>query len=288
MSTSFDLSTPENPVPLEIYARIFENAPSPLAILEQEGRWVTANACLRELLGPRVASGEDWLLSVQAPDEVLLAHKAALAGTPQRQVPVVWLDAEQEIQALATLQLLDAGKEWVLLSLQVLPGSHTPGIRDSVTGLIGHALFMDRLNLALARKRRNHTELALMMLTIDNLVPLASEQGPRISDAITQVMSERLQLCVRKSDSVARLGTDSFALLFEEVGTSLEAITLAGKVFDSLRMDVVLPEGVFQMNISIGAVMARPDQDTWELVRQADQALYQAQQNGGNTYELIL
>ncbi len=272
-----------------LYEQVFNQSFHPMALLDNQGKWLQANQSLQTLLGDIWGPGQDWLLAVQGADELSLAQASALAGEAQRQIPIVWIKGEQEVQALASIQRLDNVQPTVLLlMLQVLPGSSAAGIRDPLTGLIGHALFMDRLHLALARKRRNRTELAMMMISIDNLVPISSEQGGHIADLLLQATSERLQSCVRRSDSLARLGGDSFAIMLEEVGTSLEAITLAGKLCDSLRQEIVLQGTVFQLDVSLGAVMARSDQEAWELVRQADQALYQAQQNGGNTYEIVM
>ncbi len=276
------------PVSSEVFVHAFEQVPVPLALLDHLGRWLVANASMREILGTRLHPGDDWLLCLESPDEVALAQKAALDGEAQTQIPVQWTASEQALEALASLRCLDGHEPRLLLSLQVLPGSLTPGIQDTVTGLIGHALFMDRLNLAMARQRRNRTELSLMMVSVDNLVPIGAQQGPSIADAVIQEVASRIQSCVRRSDSLARLGGDSFALLFEEVGNSLEAIALAGKIFDALRQEVVLDEGTFSLDVSIGTVMARGEQETWQLMQKVDQALYQAQKNGGNTYELVV
>ncbi len=282
------IRTEDTNVPSDVFVHAFEQVPVPLAILDQQGRWRVANACMRDILGMRIQAGDDWLLCLENPDEMAAAQKSALEGEPQTQIPVQWTASEQALEALASLRRLDGKEPGLLLSLQVLPGSLTPGIQDTVTGLIGHALFMDRLNLAMARQRRNRSELSLMMVSVDNLVPIGAQQGPSTADAIVQEVADRIQSCVRRSDSLARLGGDSFALLFEEVGNSLEAIALAGKIFDALRQDVVLDEGTFSLDISIGTVMARGEQETWQLMQKVDQALYQAQKNGGNTYEMVV
>ncbi len=267
-----------------LYQQAFTQSLQAQALLDEQGRWLELNAALRALLGEGQAPGQALSLSLDPqPDwDELLAQLRA--GAVLRQLPWNFRLADQELSTLVSLQALSGSKPLrILLSLQVLPEEGGDGIRDELTGLAGHALFMDRLQLALTRSRRNKTAVAVMMISVDDYAPRLAARGQAQADELLRQVASSLRDSVRRSDTLARLGGDVFALILEEVGTSLEAITLAAKICDSLDQvrDLQMPQGV-----SIGGVMAHADSTPWDLIRRADEALREAQRHPGHAYEM--
>jgi len=88
---------------------------------------------------------------------------------------------------------------------------------DSLTGLPNRLLFIDRLNMAIVRVRRNRQYLAVMMLDLDNFKDINDSLGHYVGDQLLQSVSNRLAGLLRKGDTVARMGGDEFMLLLSEI-----------------------------------------------------------------------
>ena len=267
-----------------LHQQIFMQSMNALALLDEHACWWQVNDNLQRLLGTAARVGEPVQASLEATANFAESFASAVAGTPVRQLPWAWRLDGEELNTLVALQRVEGVQPVrVLMSLQVLPESEGNGIRDALTGLAGHALFMDRLQLALTRSRRNKTAVAVMMISVDDYVPCRSERGENEADALLVRVAARLSASVRRSDTLARLGGDVFALVLEEVGSSLEAITLAAKICDGLDQDDTVS---LQQGVSIGGVMAHADATPWDLIRRADEALREAQRHPGNAYEM--
>ncbi len=167
---------------------------------------------------------------------------------------------------------------------------------DTLTRLPNRALFMDRLNHALARARRSGNLVAVLFLDLDNFKVINDSLGHRVGDQLLIMVSERLQQCVRPEDTVSRLGGDEFTVLFEDV-TELRAVTrVADRIAEQLEAPIILGghdqlrtsslEGheVF-ITASIGiAVQASIDEHPDDLLRKADVAMYEAKSKGKARY----
>lgn len=158
---------------------------------------------------------------------------------------------------------------------------------DPLTGLANRHLFVDRVQQALARQARNHTRIALMLVDMDHFHEINDKHGDEIADKVLHEVAVRLRRTVRRTDTLARFSGDDFVVLLEEIGTQLDALSLAGKVIDHLNEPIVIDALTIQITASIGiAITERTDGDSRELLREATQALHQAQALGGNTYHL--
>lgn len=158
---------------------------------------------------------------------------------------------------------------------------------DPLTGLANRHLFVDRVQQALARQARNHTRIALMLVDMDHFHEINDKHGDEIADKVLHEVAQRLRHTVRRTDTLARFSGDDFVVLLEEIGNQLDALSLAGKVIDHLNEPIVIDDLTIQITASIGiAITERTDGDSRELLREATQALHQAQALGGNTYHL--
>jgi diguanylate cyclase (GGDEF)-like protein/PAS domain S-box-containing protein len=156
---------------------------------------------------------------------------------------------------------------------------------DALTGLANRRLFEDIEQQALARSQRLHELVALMFLDLDKFKPVNDSLGHGIGDQLLLAVAERLSAAIRRSDCVARIGGDEFAVLVPGLEDSSIAAMLAAKLVDAIARPFVIAEHRIQIASSIGIAMFPTDsQESDELMRKADQAMYFAKGEGGNAY----
>ncbi len=154
---------------------------------------------------------------------------------------------------------------------------------DPLTGLANRALFTDRLQQALAGARRDQTSVALMFIDLDKFKPVNDEFGHAAGDLLLQAVTQRMQACVRDSDTLARIGGDEFVVLLRDVAGEPEALAVAEKIRASLEQPFELAG--LSLNISCSAGVALYPQhglDDLALSKNADHAMYQAKVRGRN------
>ncbi len=154
---------------------------------------------------------------------------------------------------------------------------------DSLTDLPNRALFDDRLNLAMARARREGTKLALMFLDLDRFKPVNDEHGHAVGDLLLQEAARRMRRGIRASDTVGRIGGDEFVILLPEVASGREAYLVAEKIRDALEQPFAIGSLTIELSSSIGFALFPDDgQDGAALARRADAAMYAAKRSGRN------
>ncbi len=159
---------------------------------------------------------------------------------------------------------------------------------DQLTGLPNRRLLLDRLQQISASSIRSGREGAVLMIDLDNFKTLNDTLGHAMGDLLLQQVAERLTGCVREGDTVARLGGDEFVVLLEHLSEQTieaaeQAEAVGEKILDALRQTYQLANHEFRITSSIGAtVFGRDRQETEELLKQADIAMYQAKRAGRN------
>jgi diguanylate cyclase (GGDEF)-like protein/PAS domain S-box-containing protein len=154
---------------------------------------------------------------------------------------------------------------------------------DTLTDLANRALFMDRLERARSRARRNGSTIAVLFLDLDNFKVVNDSLGHAIGDELLIAVSQRIRSCLRNEDMLARLSGDEFAILVEDVTNPEDVRQLAGRVEERFRQPFAVGPHELFASASIGMVLRTPsDDDTGDLLREADQAMYAAKQNGKN------
>lgn len=158
---------------------------------------------------------------------------------------------------------------------------------DALTRLPNRTLFADRLKHALLVASRGGSKVGLMFLDLDKFKSINDTLGHLAGDQLLQSVAERLQSCVRQSDTICRQGGDEFMILLEEV-TSVEDIELvAQKIMFEMSVVHSLGEGDAMVSFSIGAAIYPNDAaDDETLTQCADRAMYLAKESGRNNFKL--
>jgi diguanylate cyclase (GGDEF)-like protein/PAS domain S-box-containing protein len=156
---------------------------------------------------------------------------------------------------------------------------------DPLTGLGNRALFVRRLEDALARSERAGTPLAALFLDMDGLKAANDRLGHAAGDALLQSTAAVLQASVRKSDTAARLGGDEFGVIVEDFTLPAEVEALADRILVACRKPFAVDGATLSGAVSIGYAFARPGHGVDELMSNADRAMYTAKSRGRDRRE---
>ena len=156
---------------------------------------------------------------------------------------------------------------------------------DSLTGLLNRAGFENKLAQALAEAREQQHLMALLYLDIDHFKSINDTHGHLVGDALLKAFAGRLSRALRSLDTIARLGGDEFTVIMEDITHTEDAEKTAAKIVDSMRALFKLEGLPLSITASIGvAFCPGKPMDAKELIRQADEMLYQAKAGGRNQY----
>jgi diguanylate cyclase (GGDEF)-like protein/PAS domain S-box-containing protein len=164
---------------------------------------------------------------------------------------------------------------------------HALAHSDQLTGLPNRRSYEERLAQAIARARRSATPMALAYLDVDHFRQLNESLGHAAGDAVLREFGQRLSASVRSTDTVARLASDEFVVVLEQVGSARECGRIADKLLEALRADFTVNGRAHQVRASIGiAWSAHPEQAA--LGHAADEALVQAKRAGRDTASVLV
>lgn len=159
---------------------------------------------------------------------------------------------------------------------------------DPLTHLPNRRLLMDRLHIALGQSARNRHCGALMFLDLDHFKVLNDTKGHEYGDKMLIEVANRLALCIRDTDSVARFGGDEFVVLLEGLSVKqdeavLQAAAVAEKIRDALSLIYQIEDYMHNGSSSIGVVLfSGVEVEAEDLFKRADLAMYQAKEGGRN------
>jgi diguanylate cyclase (GGDEF)-like protein len=150
-------------------------------------------------------------------------------------------------------------------------------IQDQLTNVLNARAFADRLGQELDRNRRYPRPLSLLYMDLDNFKTINDTHGHQTGDAVLRLVADAMRTSVRQADIVGRLGGDEFAVLMPETDAPL-ADAAAKRLVAGLRN---VFKGTPNVTASIGVVScAATDASTDDVLRRADQAMYDAKRMG--------
>ena len=159
---------------------------------------------------------------------------------------------------------------------------------DVLTDLPNRVLFNDRLTQAITLAQRQGKQLAVMFVDLDHFKKINDSLGHDVGDKLLQSVAERLTACIRRSDTVSRLGGDEFVILLSQVEHAEDAAFSARKILRALTVPHTIDNKNLDINVSIGVSTYPGDgQDAESLINRADNAMYEAKQNGRNNYQFF-
>lgn len=154
---------------------------------------------------------------------------------------------------------------------------------DSLTGLPNRVLFKDRLQQAIAKATRAYESLVLLFIDLDEFKVINDSLGHEIGDLLLCETARRLEACIRKTDTIYRLGGDEFTAIVYGCDGDLDAVNLCEKMIGALKLPFLIQGHSIHIGASIGIARHPIDGDTADtLTKNADTAMYAAKAAGRN------
>ncbi|MBY0466084.1 MAG: EAL domain-containing protein, partial [Burkholderiales bacterium] len=160
---------------------------------------------------------------------------------------------------------------------------------DALTNLPNRVLLSDRMHQAMAQTLRRGLMLAMAYIDLDGFKRINDQHGHEVGDQVLVALAQRMKPILREGDSLARLGGDEFAAVLVDLPTVADSVPMLTRLLDAAAQPVVLGELTLQVSASIGVTFypQADEVDADQLLRQADQAMYQAKLAGKNRYHVF-
>ena len=155
---------------------------------------------------------------------------------------------------------------------------------DALTNLPNRVLLADRLQQAMAQALRRAQHLAVVYLDLDGFKAINDQHGHDIGDQVLIALAQRMKLALREGDSLARIGGDEFVIVLIDVDDRVASLPMLNRLKAACAQNVQVGALSLQVSASVGITFypQAQDIDADQLLRQADQAMYQAKLAGKN------
>jgi diguanylate cyclase (GGDEF)-like protein len=159
---------------------------------------------------------------------------------------------------------------------------------DFLTGLPNRMLLNDRISQAINLARRHMRHVAVLFMDLDGFKHINDSLGHPTGDKLLQSIAGRLVGCVRASDTVSRQGGDEFVVLLSEVQLSEDTAITAKRILQAVAAPHSIGQHDLHVTASIGVSVYPEDGiDTDTLIKNADTAMYQAKENGRQSFQFF-
>lgn len=276
------------------YRRLFEDSRDAVYVTDQEGRIQQLNRAGRDLLG----ISEEELGSVRSleffenPSRREQLLKAVSQTGSVKGFPVELRTRDDELRhcRLTANARRDtdgelAGTQGIIRDVteqkRMREQLEEQALYDRLTGVANRALLQDRLEHTIAKAERRDGRVGLLFVDLDRFKVVNDNLGHQAGDRVLKAVAERLQDAIRDADTLARIGGDEFLVLLEEDPTPSEAHEVARRIAEQLDAPFHVSNTEFYQAASIGIVVVDAEEaEPEELIRQADEAMYESKEAG--------
>ncbi len=154
--------------------------------------------------------------------------------------------------------------------------------RDALTHLPNRSLLVDRLRQDMARAKRDGGVVAVTYLDLDGFKEINDAHGSEVGDAVLRAVADRLRTVLRSGDTLGRLGGDEFVAVLTDLASPSASAAVVEHLLQAAAMPIEVEGRTLGSSASAGVALfpQAEDVDADQLLRQADQAMYQAKQAG--------
>jgi diguanylate cyclase (GGDEF)-like protein len=160
---------------------------------------------------------------------------------------------------------------------------------DALTGVSGRQAFLERLDRALGDAHRTgHCTSAVFVIDLDRFRLVNDGYGHAEGDQLLQEFTRRVSQCLRRLDTLARLGSDTFAVLVGGINELSSARQFAARIEEALRLPFEVAGQEVFVTVSVGIAPVDPSyQSAATLLRDADATMHVAKARGGGQSEVF-
>ncbi|TFE01729.1 diguanylate cyclase domain-containing protein [Jeotgalibacillus salarius] len=159
---------------------------------------------------------------------------------------------------------------------------------DSLTGLPNRRYITEKIDEAISAAKENRTQFALLYIDMDHFKEINDSLGHDAGDDLLKLFANRIRNEMDADQLVARIGGDEFLVLLPEIADEEDAINKGGEVLTSLRKPYRISGQQLDITSSMGiSIYPIHGKNKRELIKQADEALYSAKDNGKNMFRLF-
>ncbi|MEO1953143.1 MAG: EAL domain-containing protein, partial [Campylobacterales bacterium] len=156
---------------------------------------------------------------------------------------------------------------------------------DTLTKLPNKILFLDRLKHSIELAKRNKQFVAVLFIDLDNFKEVNDSLGHDVGDELLIEVSNRMNIGLRKSDTLSRLGGDEFTIIVNNVSKVEDLSRIIQTIIKTFKEPIIIGNNTLYVNMSIGiSIYPNDAKDVNDLLKHADSAMYKAKANGKNTY----
>ena len=157
---------------------------------------------------------------------------------------------------------------------------------DVLTSLPNRFLFKDRFEHEICSAQRSNTRFAVFFLDLDHFKNVNDTLGHWAGDCLLQIIATRIQRCLRKTDTIARMGGDEFTVILPGLIGISDATELARKLVEVMTKPVQIKEHTVFVGVSIGiAIFPDDGNDFYTLTKHADTAMYASKAKGRGMFQ---
>ena len=195
--------------------------------------------------------------------------------------PFDWDEVLMRVHNMLEVRLLhDAAREQARML-------ESMALQDPLTGLANRRLLPETMWMAIAHARRNKSAMAVLYLDLDGFKEVNDTLGHAAGDELLKSVADRLVHGVREEDTVARVGGDEFMIVLWHVIGFEDTAKVAAKLIEAVAQPYDIEGHTVSVTTSVGAsVYPMHGEDSDELMKSADAALYEAKRAGKNTWRI--
>jgi diguanylate cyclase (GGDEF)-like protein/PAS domain S-box-containing protein len=289
---------------LELAASVFEHAREGITITDSHGTIVDVNESFTRITGytrEEVIGKNPRILSSGRQDPAFYADMWGKLNEQGHWSGEVW-NRRKDGEVYAELLTISAVRDikgqphqFVALFTDITAiKAHQSQLEhiahfDALTHLPNRLLLADRLRHAMAQALRREQHLAVAYLDLDGFKAVNDHHGHSVGDQLLMTLASALNNTLREGDTLARLGGDEFVAVLIDLKDVESCAPMLSRLLDTAAAPYPMGQEVLQVSASIGVAFYPQDSevDADQLMRQADQAMYQAKLAGKNRYHIF-